>query len=517
MFCFSLAAAVALLLCLLPSACAQAAIKLPDVISSNMVLQQGMAIPIWGWAVPGERVTVSLAGQRLTTVADNDGKWIVRFDALQAGGPLDMTVTASNTLTITNIVVGEIWLCSGQSNMYWPVTQCKDAAAEIANASHPMIRLFTAKHVPGDDSQNTYEGAWVECNPQTVEQFSAVGYYFGRSLHTVLNVPVGLIHASRNGSQIEAWMSPEVLKSDKAFETVFARQNSLIQKYPAKREQWEKNSQAVAMKAYGKAVEKAKAQGHPIPAPPRGPVDPRTDPNAPSNLYNNMIAPLMPFAMRGVIWYQGETNASRPAEYRRLFPALIADWRGHWGQGNFPFLFVQLANYGNVPPGRWPWLREAQFQTLAASPNTAMAVAIDIGEDNCIHPANKQDVAMRLSLAAQKIAYGKDVCDSGPVYQAGSIEVRGRQAILRFQHVGGGLVASDGGALEGFAVASADRNFVPAQAHIDGDTVIVSSDEVATPAAVRYAWSNNPACNLYNREGLPASPFRTDDWPIAQE
>ncbi len=461
------------------AAAPRAEVRLHALFGDHMVLQRDIAAPVWGTAAPGEEVVVSIAGQKKAARADAEGKWMVRLDPMKAGGPHEMGVGSA---TLRNVMVGEVWICSGQSNMAMTVQRAANPEEEIAAAKHPKIRLFTVPRRPADAPQRDVEGSWAECSPETVGGFSAVGYYFGRDLLKALDVPVGLIHTSWGGTAAELWTRRGVLEADADFKGLFEAHEARLKNYAA-------------------AAEKAKAQGKPAPRRP-GP--------GPAQLYNGMIAPLIPCAIRGAIWYQGESNASRAAQYRRLFPAMIANWREDWGQGDFPFLFVQLANFQarQEEPGESAWaeLREAQLMTLPL-PRTGMAVIIDVGEEKDIHPKNKQDVGRRLALAARHVAYGEDLVYSGPVYD--SMKVEGNKVRLSFKHVGTGLVAR-GDRLTGFAVAGEDGKFVWAEAKIEGDTVLAWSDRVEKPAAVRYAWANNPECNLYNREGLPASPFRTD-------
>ena len=452
---------------------ARADVRLPAVIGDHMVLQQGMKIPIWGWAEPGEKVTVKVGGRSGGATAGNDGCWRVNLEPLKAGGPLKMTVAGKNTLTIDDILVGEVWVASGQSNMEMNVGSSANAAQEIAAAEYPKIRLFTAAKVTAFTPQTDVKGAWSLCTPQKVGGFSAVAYLFGRDLLKNLDVPIGLIHTSWGGTVCEAWMSREAIEADPDFKPIADRI--------------------------------VKPDANPPPKP--------GDPNVPTVLYNAMIRPLIPFAMRGAIWYQGESNAGRSYQYRKLFPALISDWRKNWGEGDFPFLFVQLANFMARKPdpseSGWAELREAQSMTLGV-PKTGQAVIIDIGEERDIHPKNKQDVGRRLALAAGAVAYGKKIEYSGPVYESKTVE--GGKVRLKFTHVGKGLGAK-GDKLTGFAVAGEDKKFAWADAKIDGNAVVVWSDKVPAPAALRYAWADNPECNLYNKEGIPASPFRTDDWP----
>ncbi len=490
-----------------------APVRLPHVLGDHMVVQQGMEIPVWGWTEPGAEVTVRMGEAEVKTTADADGRWKVALPARKAGGPYTIVVRGANTIELKDVLVGEVWVCSGQSNMQFALRAARDAEKEIAAANYPNIRLFTVPRRPALEPQDDCDGAWAPCTPQTAANFSAVAYFFGRALHEHLKVPVGLIHTSWGGTPSEAWTSPETVAKVEAFRPIVERFERQIATYAQRLKQWEatKEQRLARWKA---AVEKAKAAGRRPPRRPGPPPDPRLHPHRPSVLFNGMIAPLLPLRIRGAIWYQGESNASRAYQYRTIFPAMIEDWRRHWKEGDFPFLFVQLANFRarKDQPGESDWaeLREAQTMALRL-PKTGMAVIIDIGEANNIHPKNKQDVGKRLALAALAIAYGEDITYSGPIYK--SMKIEGGKIRLFFDHVDGGLVAKGGGPLKGFAIAGEDRKWVWADARIEGDTVVVSSPKVPQPVAVRYAWADNPDCNLYNKAGLPASPFRTDTWP----
>ena len=484
-------------------------VRLPAVISDNMVLQQGGTSPIWGWAEPGEKVRVSGSWQSRgwETTADKNGKWMVRIEPPKAGGPYNITIEAKNTITISNVLVGEVWVCSGQSNMQFILRSTRDKE-EIKAADYPEIRLFTVKQAIAEEPQDNCGGRWLVCNPQTAAHFSAVAYFFGQRLHKELNVPVGLIHTSWGGSPAEAWTKKSVLESDPQLKSFLTRHADWLAKYPEVKREYEQK-----MKKWREAVARARAQGGKVPPKPQK-MDALRKQRKPAGLYNAMLVPLMPYRIAGVIWYQGESNTGQAYAYRKLFPAMIQNWRNDWGQGDFPFFFVQLANFEAIVPepaeSTWAELREAQLMALSL-PNTGMAVIIDIGEADNIHPKNKKDVGRRLALLALAKTYGKDLVYSGPIYK--SMKIEGNKIILHFEHIGGGLVAGGGGPLKGFAIAGADRKFVWADAKIDGDVVVVSSERVAGPVAVRYAWADNPVCNLYNSQGLPASPFRTDDWP----
>ena len=489
-----------------------AAVKLPAVIGDNMVLQRGRPLPIWGWADKGEEVTVTIVGQTLITKASKDGHWKVVLKKLDVGRPLEMRVHGSSgtDITLRNILVGDVWLCSGQSNMEMRVSECNNAETEIKAADYPEIRLLSVPARGTQEPQCDFKGQWVQCNPETVERFSGVAYFFGRRLQKEINIPVGLIHCSWGASSCEAWIKRSVLESHPQYKNMLKRWDKRMSSFNlsnidrAERQYIKWSEETTAAKAAGKV-------------PPLAPENmweylflPR---RRPSNCYNGMLLPLVPYAIRGVIWYQGETNADRAYQYQQLFPLMIGHWREEWAQGDFPFYFVQLANYMPVKkqPGESAWaeLREAQTMTLRV-PNTGMAVGIDIGDAKDIHPKNKQDVGQRLALWALAKTYGKEIVYSGPLYR--SMEVIGNKIVLHFDHCAGGLVAKGGGPLVGFAIADADKNFVWAEAEIVGDKVVVSSPKVSEPLAVRYAWADNPICNLYNREGLPASPFRTDMW-----
>jgi len=485
-------------------------VKLPAIIGDNMVLQQGQKVPVWGWADPGEEVMVSVSwrGMSWAVTANTNGKWVFKMEPPEAGGPYEMTITGKNVVRIKNIMVGEVWVCSGQSNMQFAVSQAVNAEQEVAGADYPNIRLFTVERKVAEQPQTDGKGSWTSCSPQTAPGFSAVAYFFGRELHKNLSVPVGLIHTSWGGTPAEAWTRRGVLKADADFKPILTRYDEAVEKYPQARQEFEQK-----LAEWKQAVEKAKAEGA---NPPRRPAEPFGPGHyqSPCGLYNAMIAPLIPYGIGGAIWYQGESNAGRAYQYRKLFPAMIKNWRDDWGQGDFPFLFVQLANFKQAKPepaeSDWAELREAQLMTLL-SPNTGMAVTIDVGDANDIHPKNKQDVGKRLAAWALGKTYGQKLVCSGPIYR--SMAVEGNRIVLQFDYVGSGLAASPAEPLKGFAIAASDRKFVWADAKIDGNNVIVSSNEVSEPVAVRYAWADNPACNLYNAEGLPASPFRTDDWP----
>lgn len=489
---------------------ASAVVSTPSIFGDHMVLQQGKFLPVWGKADPGEKIRVTLGGKTRTVTACPGGKWMVKMARMTAGGPLELKIEGkANTLTFTDVLVGEVWLGSGQSNMQWAVVDSSNSAEEIAAANHPYIRLFTVERTVATTPQDDCKGAWVVCTPETVPSFSAALYFFGRELHERLgNMPVGLIHTSWGGTPAESWTSRAALESDPDLKCIVENWDKKVAEYPAAKAAYDQ-----ALQAWQTAAEQAKAAGTPEPQKPGAPQGPES-PWLASGLYNSMIAPLVPYAIQGAIWYQGESNAGRAYQYRKLFPAMITDWRNAWDQGPFSFYFVQLANFTDVLPdpaeSDWAELREAQTMTLSLK-NTGMATIIDIGEAKDIHPKNKQDVGKRLALNALAKDYGKNVVWSGPMYK--SMRTSGDKITLRFSQIDGGLAAREGETLKGFAIAGADKKFVWADAVIKGKKVVVSSPQVPKPVAVRYAWANNPVCNLINEAGLPASPFRTDQWP----
>ncbi len=656
---------------------ARADVKLPALISDHMVLEKAAKVPIWGKADPGEDVAVTLNGQTVKTQAAPDGKWMAALNLQDsAAGPFEMTVEGKNKLTIQDVVVGEVWVASGQSNMEWVLKNTIDAEKEIAASANPLLRQFLVKKNASPELQDDTEGRWVAASPETSGDFTAVGYFFGKKLQNELKVPVGLLHTSWGGTPSEAWTSPQAIASVPEIADSGKSKQAVFQKYPDKKaafvsgltawiketgredkptvdasafagmdvstEDWTSVDLPGAVRAKdlpdagivwlrkdvdvprkgsslslglpingydsvywnGKLLKQTTFQEFPgtgfvrrygpytipseainegrnvlairlyepvepadFPAAPTAgnislagkwlaktevafpPVDaqktaavpkPPTNPLPPqyiaSSLYNGMINPLLPYAISGVIWYQGETNAGRAIQYRTAFPLMIADWRKQWNQGDFPFYFCQLANFmeKKSQPGESAWaeLREAQSLTLK-QPNTGQAVLIDIGESGDIHPRNKKDVGDRLAVIALAKDYGKAIPYSGPVYD--SMKAEDGKITLSFRNTDGGLVAgalpetyvvqsksnqtaplvrnSPSSQLEGFAICGEDRKWVWADAKIEGDKVVVWSDQVPAPVAVRYAWADNPTCNLFNGAGLPASPFRTDDFP----
>jgi sialate O-acetylesterase len=628
-------------------------INLITLFSDNMVLQRDITLPIWGTAIAGGNVKVEIKDQVKSTTVQENGQWKVDLDKMPAGGPYELMVIGEDTTIFKNVMVGEVWICSGQSNMEMALSgwgKIDNYEEEIANADYPNIRLFQVKHTASALPLDTINcPGWDKCSPGIIPKFSAVAYFFGRKIHKELNIPVGLIHTSWGGTPAESWTSAEALKKMTDFrdeveeiEATKGIPQQTMEEYQAELKSWYdktkagdagfKNGQPIwnnpALKLSGWKTMKLPARwenaGYPyldgimwfrkeIYLPVKmagtdlmlhlGPVNdiditwfngvkvgsmsdasmprdynipksivkagknvivvnvqdigysggiwgkphqlflessrgnkitlagdwlckigfdtkilgikPRSpeDPNRPTVLFNAMLHPLIPFAIRGAIWYQGESNAGRAYQYQTLFPTMIKDWRAQWDQGNFHFLFVQLANFKPLQTDPqdddWAELREAQLMTLSL-PNTGMASAIDIGEADDIHPKNKQEVGRRLALNALHLAYGKNIVHSGPIYK--SMKIEGNKIRLSFDHIGQGLVAKSSKVLKGFAIAGDDKKFVWAHADIDGATIIVSKPGLEKPVAVRYAWAANPIGNLFNKDGLPASPFRTDSW-----
>lgn len=650
-----------LVLVLILSGVVRAEVRLPSIIGDNMVLQSGMKVRIWGTANAGENVTVTFAKKSVNTVASAQGRWEVWLGPLKAGGGVasELIVKGDNVLTIKNVLVGEVWVCSGQSNMEWPLNNTDNAADVVARANHAEIRLFTVQKKISTSPLDDVQGRWVVTTPEEAAQFSAVGYFFGRELYQQLKTPIGLINTSWGGTPAEAWTSHQGLLSSTELKPIIDRYESSLNASSATKEtysralaKWEETNLYIDRENKGEALgyadpsastagwatmdlpkqfeaagltidgavwfrkvvevpatwagrdlvlnltaiddydityfngTKIGSTGREMPdsyqvprmyvvpgslvragsnliavrvfdrageggfgragemslrsfvadgskaISLRGPweykvelglepknVDWGTRPepvassnqNSPSVIYNAMLAPIVPFAIRGAIWYQGESNAARAYQYRTLFPIMIRDWRRSWGRV-FPFYFVQLANWRprkeQPDESDWAELREAQAMTLR-EPQTGMAVAIDIGGLD-LHPRNKLDVGRRLAAWALAGVYGEKVVPSGPLFDGFSLE--GDKVRIRFKY-GSGLKTSDGGPVKGFAIAGADRKFVWAEARIEGQTVVVWSPSISKPVAVRYGWADNPAVNLYNKADLPASPFRTDDWP----
>ncbi|KRP29166.1 MAG: hypothetical protein ABS28_09640 [Cryomorphaceae bacterium BACL22 MAG-120619-bin32] len=496
-----------IIMSLLISSLSYADVKLPTVFSSNMVLQREIQVPVWGWADPGEEVTVNFSGQSNTVKADADGKWMVKLSPMPAGGPFKMTVRGNNTIIFTNVMIGEVWVCSGQSNMEFPVEDLLNGDEEICNSNHPNIRLFNLERNTSGQLLDDCEGFWEVCSPDAVDNFSAVAYFFGRYVNTELDVPIGLINTSWGGTLIEPWTPVVGFKSVPKLQNIrdeIKQANAEFKDNAAKSldrvQQWVDESR-VAIKT-----------NKDIPNLPKLPKHPLDDEDRPTCLFNAMVNPIVPFGIRGTIWYQGEANRKDGLGYFLKMQALINGWRDVWNQGDFPFYIVQLApfRYDDDELDYLPLIWEAQRNVLSLK-NTGMAVTIDIGNLDDIHPKNKQDVGKRLALWALAKDYGrKDLIYSGPLYKSMSVE--GSKVRISFDYAATGLESKDGQPLSWFSIAGADMKFVDAVAEIDGNTVLVSSVSVTNPVAVRFGWSNLAQPNLSNNEGLPASPFRTDLW-----
>ncbi len=475
------AAALAVAACLPFSA--RADVKLPPLFSNDMVLQRGVPCPVWGAADPSEEIMVSLnvengKGVEAPATVDKDGHWAAKLGPLPAGGPYTLTVKGKNTITPKDVLVGEVWVASGQSNMEMALKSCATGKEDAANAKNPNIHLYVVPHKIAAEPTRDLGGKWMECNPDAVANFSGVAYYFARDLQKALNVPVGVIESNWGGTVAEAWTPKANLEANPDLKSLIPAEIKIDEKKP--------------------------------------------NPNQGTVLFNGMINPLLPYAVKGVIWYQGESNADRAYQYRTLFPTMIEAWREQWKNPDMPFLFVQLAPFGgnDKEPGRSAWaeLLEAQLLTSEKLKNTAEDVITDVGDAKDIHPKRKEPVGHRLFLDALALAYGEKVVYSGPIYD--SVKFDGDKAVLKFRGVGMGLEAKDLGnkdnplaALEGFLVAGDDQKFHEAKAEIQGDAIVVTCPDVPKPVAVRYGWTNTPVCNLFNKDGLPASPFRTDDFP----
>jgi len=511
---------------------AHADVKLPAVLTDHLVLQRGKPVAIWGTADEGEEVTVKFGDQSKKTVAAKDGSWKVALDALTASAESrDLTVKGKNEIILKDILVGEVWLCSGQSNMGMTVNRCINAEAEIAAANDPLLRVF---HVPNtvanepqkDVLKKSEDTRWLATTPQTAGTFTAAGYFFGRELRKELNVPIGLINTSWGGTRAEAWTSKPALESSPTCKPIVTGWEEHLKAYDSA---VEKARHEAGQKATRERIAKIKAfnavpgaEQKPVPnATFRAFADQNNSQHRPSVLFNAMVSPLIPYTVKGAIWYQGESNQGRAVQYQDLLPLLIKDWRSQW-KDEFSFYIVQLASYGNgktwpQPVGAndtWAELQWAQLQTAINTPKCGLAVANDIGEMPDIHPKNKQEVGRRLALQAlAKDYHKKDLVASGPTYESASVS--GNKFLVSFTSLGGGLKSRDGGDLKGFLVAGEDKMFKTAQAKIVGKQVQVWSDEVSKPVAVRYAWASwCPEANLVNQEGLPATLFRTDKWDL---
>ena len=494
---------------------ATAELKLPAIISDHMVLQQKQANPIWGWDDPGTEVTVTLGDQVKKAKAGDDGKWTVKLDPLDANAePSTIAIEGSSRREITDVLVGEVWMCSGQSNMGMTLAGDWKFEVESLSSNHPNLRLISVPRVGTQELQNDFKGQWESANSTNCKSFSAVGFFYGRYLHEILGVPVGLINNAWGGSAAEAWVRRDSLEKDPRFTALM---DGWEQREADLMADEAKAKYEVALAAWKEKVAAAKAAGKQAPRAPGSPESVLAGNQRPGNIFAGVVHPTLGYGMKGVIWYQGESNAGRAWEYARLFPYMIEQWRAEWGQGDFPFYWVQLADYmaETDQPGDSPWaeLRESQTKTMSL-PNTGEAVIIDLGEANDIHPKNKYDVAARLVRWALAKDYGlENIEPQSPMYR--EIKITDNKATLTFDHVGGGLRTVDINDVQGFAICGEYQKWVWADAKITGgDTIEVWSDAVAAPVAVRYAWANNHVCNVYSKLGLPLTPFRTDDFPM---
>jgi sialate O-acetylesterase len=478
-----------------------------------MVLQREQPIPVWGWADPGEEVSVRLGGKEVSAAAGDDGRWMVRLPALKAGGPEELTVKGKNTVRLGDVLIGEVWLCSGQSNMEWTVRGSDNPEQEQATANYPRIRHIKIPKRPNGFPQDDVQANWTVCSPETVGNYTAVGYFFGRSLHNELEVPIGLINSSWGGTRIEPWIPPGGFVGEPNLTDIHRKvelTNPTNEVYQAKLGDY-----LESLETWMDEAKRALGTEAPLTPPPDYPAEikPLTSPGEPTTLYNGMIHPLVPFGIRGAIWYQGESNHTEGMLYTDKMRALIGGWRKVWDQGDIPFLYVQIApfQYGDEPGGILPMFWEAQNKSLEI-PNTGQAVVHDIGNLQDIHPRNKQDVGARLALIALAKTYGgSDIVYSGPTFK--SLAIEGDKLRVTFDHVGSGLVSRDGKPLNWFEMVGKETDFVPAQAVINGDSVVLSSPEVKEPAAMRFAWNKLAEPNLANMEGLPAVPFRAGEVP----
>lgn len=478
------------------------ALQLPRLFSDNMVLQQGMAVPIWGWGREGETITVECEHEKATTIV-KDGRWIVRLSNLKAGGPYTLIIQGDTAVTLRHVLVGEVWLASGQSNMEFPLNKSFAAQEDINDSANQMIRLLHVPRTRSNEALGNINARWTECNPDTVSDFSAVAYYFARDLQKQLRVPVGIIEASWGGTPIEVWMEMEYLKSKPQYRV------DVFESWMVAQDIYEHK-----MADYNQKKKAAEAAGEKYTnAPPRPSW-------RPGELFNGMIAPLVGYGMKGVIWYQGENNAGSEDDaqlYHSLLPDMIRNWRGVWAEGEFPFLIVQLAPFRAIRPepseSSWASVREAQLKASQTLPNVGLAVITDVGDQHNIHPIQKEPVGARLALAARGIAYHQPIEYSGPVLK--EAHVNRNEILLTFDHVGAGLETPNDEPLAGFSICGADGQFVWASAAIKNQNqVFVYSPLIKHPRAVRYGWADYPVANLWNKAGLPASPFRTDDFEL---
>lgn len=489
-------------------------VSVPSIFGDHMVIQQNQPIRIWGWADAGERIKVQLGQDQVETVADASGNWKVKLPARKADNqPLTLALSGKNNLVFQDVLMGEVWVCSGQSNMGFSLSNSFDADLESLAANFPRLRLISIPQVGTQKPQNNFKGQWQTCTPQTVQSFSAVGFHFGRQIHQVLDIPVGLIDNAWGGSACEAWIRRDLMEKDSRYKELMDRWVETEKTFNSEKITAQNQKRLEQWKIKSKA---ARQSGQPVPKRPRPVRNPLTGQHRPGNLYNGVLKPIIGFPIQGVVWYQGESNSKRAYQYRDLFPMMIQLWRDEWQQGDFPFYWVQLADFRDETAqpveSDWAELREAQTMTMSKLKNTGEAVIIDVGESNDIHPRNKRVVGKRLARWALAQQYGYDIPYRSPLYK--SMEIIGNKALITFDHVGGGLKAHDFRDIRGFTLASENGPFQNASAKIVGkNQVEVWSNDVPKPTAIRYAWADNPVCNLISREGLPVTPFRTDHRP----
>jgi len=481
----------------------RADVSVIPLFSDHMVLQQGKELPVWGQGAPGEAVRVSYKKQTVTTQTGPDGRWCVTLPPMAASIEAeDMVIQGNNQLKVKDVVVGDVWLCAGQSNMEFILRKADGAADVAAKADQPAIRHFRVAQTVSETPATTLSGEWKPADPQSVRDFTAVGYFFAKEIHEKTGVPIGLINVTWGGTPIEAWMDEALLRGDAAFKNVLTRRDEAIANFPTAKAAYD-----AALAQWTADSAAAKAAGRPFkdrkPSPPVGPGHHFM----PWTAYNGTIHPLLPYAIRGILWYQGEGNWKYPGEYASLFKAMIPQWWKAWKQESLPFYFVQLPNFGGSGL-LWPFLREAQARALDV-PSTGMVVTIDVGDAHNQHPTHKAEVGHRLALLAEAHTYQMPVAAEGP--RMDKVEFQNGSAVVRFKHAEG-LCIQGGGNVMGFEIAGADRVFARADAMIEGATVRLRAPAVSAPVAVRYAWADSPLVNLYNAAGLPAEPFRTDNW-----
>jgi sialate O-acetylesterase len=484
--------------CLATTPALRADVTLPKILASHMVVQRDLPVHIWGWAAVAEPVTVTFRGESRSTQADDLGRWSLYLAPGKAGGPFEVVVKGANTLTLSDVLVGDVWVASGQSNMEFEMRKASTAAVDLPKADNPRIRLMIVRKATSDYPMTDVDGvSWAPSTPESAKEFSAVAWYFAREIESREHVPIGLIDSTWGGTPAEAWTSLAALGADAGLAPIFTARAHMTDR---------ESTAILEEKQRARQIEDAKAQGKPA---PQFPWHPTLNSWGPAMLWNGMIAPLTPFPIRGVLWYQGESNSpiERAPSYERIFRTMIEDWRRQWQIGDFPFLYVQISNFKSGPHEVWPVIREAQRRSLETS-NTAMAVTIDIGNPDDVHPTDKLTVGQRLASAALAITYGKQVEYFGPSFR--QVTPEGASLRVWFDHAAG--LEAKNGALSDFEVAGSDGKFSPATAKIDGETVLVTSDAVPNPVAARYGWSNSPQCHLYNHAGLPASPFTSVPW-----